>query len=122
MMLSSSAVVGCVDTDWKPRRISSPLESWSPAAPGELSTQSEEFRTRWAAHNVRLHQTGAKHVHHPVVGDLSLTFEMLELGADPGLTILTYTAQTDLDATLRDHRIDSLHVALDLGVRPLGDP
>jgi transcriptional regulator with XRE-family HTH domain len=60
---------------------------------GELSTQSDEFRTRWAAHNVRLHQTGAKHVHHPVVGDLSLTFEMMELRADAGLTILTYTAE-----------------------------
>ena len=60
---------------------------------GELSTQSETFRTRWAAHNVRIHQTGAKHVHHPVVGDLSLTFEMMELRADTGLTILTYTAE-----------------------------
>jgi transcriptional regulator with XRE-family HTH domain len=60
---------------------------------GELSTQSEEFRTRWAAHNVRIHQTGVKHVHHPVVGDLSLTFEMMELRADTGLTILTYTAE-----------------------------
>jgi transcriptional regulator with XRE-family HTH domain len=59
---------------------------------GELSTQSETFRTRWAAHNVRIHQTGAKQLHHPVVGDLSLTFEMMELGADTGLTILTYTA------------------------------
>jgi hypothetical protein len=27
---------------------------------GELSTQSETFRTRWAAHNVRIHQTGVK--------------------------------------------------------------
>jgi transcriptional regulator with XRE-family HTH domain len=60
---------------------------------GELSTQSEEFRTRWAAHNVRIHQTGVKHVHHPVVGDLTLTFEMMELRADTGLTILTYTAE-----------------------------
>jgi transcriptional regulator with XRE-family HTH domain len=60
---------------------------------GELSTQSETFRTRWAAHNVRIHQTGAKNFHHPVVGDLSLTFEMMELKADTGLTILTYTAE-----------------------------
>jgi hypothetical protein len=35
---------------------------------GELSTRSEDFRTRWAAHNVRLHRTGVKHKHHPVVG------------------------------------------------------
>ena len=52
---------------------------------GELSTRSEEFRTRWAAHNVRIHRTGTKDVHHPVVGDLSLTYEMLELSADSGL-------------------------------------
>jgi transcriptional regulator with XRE-family HTH domain len=60
---------------------------------GELWTQSEEFRTRWAAHNVRIHRTGVKEVHHPVVGDLSLTYEMLEVSADSGLAILTYTAE-----------------------------
>jgi hypothetical protein len=60
---------------------------------GELSTRSEEFRTRWAAHNVRLHRTGRKQLHHPVAGDLELTYEALELPADPGLTIITYTAE-----------------------------
>ena len=42
---------------------------------GELSTRSEEFRLRWAAHNVRIHTTGRKLLHHPVVGDLDLPFE-----------------------------------------------
>jgi transcriptional regulator with XRE-family HTH domain len=60
---------------------------------GELSTRSEEFRTRWAAHNVRIHRTGVKKFHHPVVGDLSLTYEMLDVSADSGLAILTYTAE-----------------------------
>jgi transcriptional regulator with XRE-family HTH domain len=60
---------------------------------GELSTQSNEFRTRWAQHSVRFHITGIKHVHHPVVGDLSLTYDCMELPADPGLTIFTYTAE-----------------------------
>jgi transcriptional regulator with XRE-family HTH domain len=60
---------------------------------GELSTRSEEFRTRWADHNVRLHRTGAKRFHHPVVGDLTLTFEMMELATDPGLNLLTFTAE-----------------------------
>jgi transcriptional regulator with XRE-family HTH domain len=60
---------------------------------GELSTRSEEFRTRWAAHNVRIHRTGVKDFHHPEVGDLSLTYEMLDLAADSGLVILTYTAE-----------------------------
>ncbi len=60
---------------------------------GELSTRSEEFRTRWGAHNVRIHRTGVKELHHPSVGDLSLTYEMLDLVADPGLAVLTYTAE-----------------------------
>jgi transcriptional regulator with XRE-family HTH domain len=60
---------------------------------GELSTRSEAFRTRWAAHNVRLHRTGRKRYRHPVVGDLELAFEALELPADTGLTISTYTAE-----------------------------
>ena len=60
---------------------------------GELSTRSEEFRTRWAAHNVRFHRTGAKRLHHPVVGDLELTYEAMQLSADEGLTLLAYTAE-----------------------------
>ncbi|WP_405139644.1 helix-turn-helix transcriptional regulator [Sphaerisporangium sp. NBC_01403] len=59
---------------------------------GELSTRSETFRQRWAAHNVRFHRTGFKKLHHPVVGDLDLNFEAMELPSDPGLTILVYTA------------------------------
>ena len=60
---------------------------------GELSTRSEEFRTRWAAHNVRFHRGGRKDLHHPVVGDLDLTYEAFELPSDPGLTMLVYTAE-----------------------------
>jgi hypothetical protein len=60
---------------------------------GELSTRSETFRTLWAAHDVRLHRTGFKRLHHPVVGDLELTYEAMELAADQGLTIHVYTAE-----------------------------
>jgi MmyB-like transcription regulator ligand binding domain len=42
---------------------------------------------------VRFHDTGTKHFHHPVVGDLSLHFERLELSADFGLTIVVYAAE-----------------------------
>ncbi|WP_188668396.1 helix-turn-helix transcriptional regulator [Tersicoccus solisilvae] len=59
---------------------------------GELSTRSEEFRTRWARHDVKYHRTGRKRLHHPIVGDLDLSFEALELPADPGLRINVYTA------------------------------
>ena len=60
---------------------------------GELSTRSEEFRVRWAAHDVRTHTTGVKLLHHPVVGDLDLPFESFPLAADPSQSLLTYTAE-----------------------------
>jgi transcriptional regulator with XRE-family HTH domain len=59
---------------------------------GELSTRSEPFRRRWAAHDVRLHQTGTKHFRHPVVGEVHLNFEAMELPADPGLLFIAFTA------------------------------
>ena len=60
---------------------------------GELTTHSEAFRTRWAAHDVRFHNAGVKHFHHPVVGELRLTYNRLDLAADHGLTIFTYAAE-----------------------------
>ena len=60
---------------------------------GELATRSDEFRTRWASHNVRLHRTGIKRIHHPVVGDLELGYELMELPANPGWSMFAYTAE-----------------------------
>jgi hypothetical protein len=60
---------------------------------GELSTRSQQFCTWWAAHNVRFHQTGVKRIHHPVVGDLELTYETTELSADAGLVIAVFDAE-----------------------------
>ena len=59
---------------------------------GELSTRSEVFRTRWAAHNVRFHRSGVKRLHHPVVGDLEVNFEAMEFQSDPGQALVVYTA------------------------------
>lgn len=61
---------------------------------GELSTQSEDFRVRWAKHDVRYHDTGRKRIHHPVVGDLELTYEAMLLRADTELTMFVYTAES----------------------------
>src|SRR3954452_20044446 len=60
---------------------------------GELATQSEEFRGLWAAHNVRLHTKGTKRFNHPIVGELELSFNRLEVAADPGLMTVAYTAE-----------------------------
>lgn len=60
---------------------------------GELSTRSDDFRTRWGAHNVRRHGSGTKNFRHHEVGDLVLSYEGLELTAEPGLSFLIYTAE-----------------------------
>ena len=57
---------------------------------GELSTRSNEFRSRWAAHDVRLHRTGIKHFRHPAIGELHLTFEVLNLATDDDLSLIAY--------------------------------
>jgi transcriptional regulator with XRE-family HTH domain len=60
---------------------------------GELSTQSEEFRVRWARHDVGSHDAGLKRLHHPLVGRLDLTYEGMNLAADPDLVLFAFTAE-----------------------------
>jgi transcriptional regulator with XRE-family HTH domain len=60
---------------------------------GELSMRSDEFRVRWATHDVREYRTGTQPFHHPLVGDLTLNYEALELTADVGQILIVYTAE-----------------------------
>ncbi len=59
---------------------------------GELSTRSELFRQRWASHDVQFHRSGRKRLRHPVVGQLDLDFESMELPSEQGLYLNVYTA------------------------------
>ncbi len=59
---------------------------------GELSTRSELFRRRWAAHDVKFHRSGQKRLRHPIVGQLDLDFESMELASEPGYQLNIYTA------------------------------
>ena len=60
---------------------------------GELSTRSEDFRVRWARHDVGTHDAGVKRLHHPLVGRLELTYEGMTLAADPDLVMFAFTAE-----------------------------
>ncbi len=60
---------------------------------GELSTCCPDFRTRWAAHVVRSHYRGTKYFHHPVVGDLTLSYDVLDLPGTGGLSMTAYSAE-----------------------------
>ena len=61
---------------------------------GELTTRSDEFSARWARHDVRAHRSADKTLHNPIVGDIDLTGDALELVGD-GLVIIAYTAKPD---------------------------
>src|SRR3954452_15938352 len=91
---------------------------------GELSTRSEDFRGRWAAHDVRIHNTGVKKLHHPIVGDLDLPFESLPLEAGTTTNLVTYlpepgTPSQDALTLLASWASSDTGPALD---RPTGRP
>jgi hypothetical protein len=59
---------------------------------GDLATGSTEFATRWARHNVRFHRTARKTLRNPLIGEIELTGDALELPGE-GLTLIAYTAE-----------------------------
>ena len=67
---------------------------------GELSTLSEEFRVRWATHNVRLHHAGTKEFVHPDVGRMELAYHSMDVSAARDRTLVTtfYTAEPHTDS------------------------
>jgi transcriptional regulator with XRE-family HTH domain len=62
---------------------------------GELTTRSDDFARRWARHDVKFHRSGVKNLRHPLVGELALPYEALDLPFDPGLRLNFYTPEPD---------------------------
>lgn len=60
---------------------------------GELSTQSDLFRSLWAEQDVVQYRRGTKRYHHPAVGDVEFGYETFEMPAYPGLVMLVYTVE-----------------------------
>ncbi|MDN3029546.1 helix-turn-helix transcriptional regulator [Streptomyces sp. S.PB5] len=60
---------------------------------GELSVKSEEFRRLWATHDVKEKGYGVKRLHHPLVGDLTLSFESFHLPDDGEQMLIAYHAE-----------------------------
>ncbi|WP_030160583.1 helix-turn-helix domain-containing protein [Glycomyces sp. NRRL B-16210] len=80
---------------------------------GELVTRSDAFRVRWAAHDVRFHRTGVKHLRHPDVGDLELAYEAMDLPASPELRLTAYTAAPGTPSAERLALLGSLAASVD---------
>ncbi|WP_460650879.1 helix-turn-helix domain-containing protein [Kribbella endophytica] len=69
-----------------------PGDRWLAELVGELSIHSEEFRTLWADHTVREKTQGRKKLNHPLVGELNLAYERLDVAQDSELSLITYLA------------------------------
>ncbi|GAB3569288.1 hypothetical protein GCM10027405_32230 [Arthrobacter alkaliphilus] len=77
---------------------------------------------RWGAHNVRRHGSGTKNFHHRKVGEITLSYEGLELTAEPGLSFLIYTAEPGSPSEQRLQLLASLAATATASAsRPLFD-
>jgi len=61
---------------------------------GELSLSSERFRRLWARHDVQPREGMPTRMHHPHVGDLTLSREKLAIGGAAGQLLVVYHAQS----------------------------
>lgn len=60
---------------------------------GELTVRSPQFAAWWTAHEVVRLSHGTKRYHHPLVGELTLTYEALPLPDDAGQTLFLYAVE-----------------------------
>nr|WSZ12482.1 hypothetical protein OH837_03715 [Streptomyces canus] len=60
---------------------------------GQLTMRSDEFASPWAQHPVRACTSGVKHLRHPLVGAMELSFENLVIPGTSGRHVIAYTAE-----------------------------
>jgi MmyB-like transcription regulator ligand binding domain len=88
-----------------------PLDAELTALIGELSTRSAVFREDWARHDVRVHRTGPKQIHHPDVGVIDITYDVFEMPGEPGLSIVTYSVEPNTPSADRLALLASLNAS-----------
>lgn len=59
---------------------------------GELSLKSDDFRRLWARHDVAAKTAGIKRFVHPMVGELTLSYDTFTVNGAPGQQLLVYHA------------------------------
>jgi hypothetical protein len=63
------------------------------ATVGELSVKSADFRRLWARHDIRQKAHETKRFRHPLVGELTLTYEALTVNSAPDQQLVVYQAE-----------------------------
>lgn len=83
-----------------------------PALPdlvAELSAASERFRALWGSHSVRGKTGDPKHLHHPDVGPLTLTYQAFDVRSAPGQQLILYHAEPGTPSAQALALLTSLH-------------
>ncbi|MET8771167.1 helix-turn-helix transcriptional regulator [Streptomyces sp. NPDC004658] len=60
---------------------------------GDLSLHSKEFHRFWSDNKVHRRTTGTKDYHHPLVGDLTVTYQALTPADDPDQILFVYATE-----------------------------
>ena len=76
-------------------------DPWWSEQIAELSQVYPEFRELWARHDVLGALEGRKMLHHPVAGDLTLEYLLLNVADSPDLRFLIYTPTSDTAEKIR---------------------
>lgn len=71
-------------------------------------TRSDEFRIRWAMHNVRFHLLGIQRIPPPLMGELELDDEAMDLPANPDWFRFAHTTEPGSPADERLQLLGSL--------------
>jgi hypothetical protein len=79
---------------------------------GELTLNSPEFASLWAAHPVHKCIAPTRVFRHPLVGSMTLNNELMELSQDDGQRMAVFTADADSPSAV------ALQLLADLGAAP----
>jgi transcriptional regulator with XRE-family HTH domain len=63
----------------------------------ELCRSSPEFAAMWRDNDVQTHGDGVKHLHHPVLGPITLEYSALAVDGRPDLQMIVYNPATAVD-------------------------
>ncbi len=77
-------------------RVDAARPAVSPAAQAlieKLSAASHEFRQIWVEHDIKAPEHGSHRYRHPLIGELELIYETLQLPGHPDLALVVHTAE-----------------------------
>lgn len=83
----------------------------------ELTAASPDFHRLWSHHDIQEPHHGTTRLHHPLVGELTLSYESLHLPSDPDQTLTIHHAAPSSPAEEDLRLLMSFHAQLTVNAR-----